>query len=95
MGKKSKKIINGYECYKVKYEYKENNEDANQDYKAYAVNIIYKREMWVTDKIKSLFHPIILGKSILEKYYPLEILETQNDIKGFERRFILNEITLE
>lgn len=50
--------------------------------------------MWVTDKIKSLYHPIVFDKAILEKYYPLEILETQNDIRGFERRFRLEKIEL-
>jgi hypothetical protein len=92
--RKSKKTISGYDCYKVTYEYKENNEYADEDYKIYAENTIYKREMWVTDKIKSLYHPVIYEKAILEKYYPLDILETQSDIKGFERRFRLEKIEL-
>ncbi|MCY1662677.1 hypothetical protein [Chryseobacterium sp. SL1] len=92
--KKSKKIIKGYDCYKVIYQYKENNEHADEEYKIYAKNTIYRREMWVTEKIKSLYHPIVFDKIILEKYYPLEILETQSDIKGFERRFKLEKIEL-
>lgn len=92
--KKNKKIIKGYDCYKVKYEYKENNEHADEEYKIYSKNTIYQREMWVTEKIKSLYHPIVFDKIILEKYYPLEILETQSDIKGFERRFKLEKIEL-
>lgn len=92
--KKNKKIIKGYDCYKVIYEYKENNEHADEEYKIYAKNTIYQREMWVTEKIKSLYHPIVFDKIILEKYYPLEILETQSDIKGFERRFKLEKIEL-
>ncbi|WP_294284761.1 hypothetical protein [uncultured Chryseobacterium sp.] len=92
--KKNKKIIKGYDCYKVIYEYKENNENADDDYSKYAENTIYQQEMWVTDKIKSLYHPIVFDKAILEKYYPLEILETQNDIRGFERRFRLEKIEL-
>jgi len=93
--KQSKKTINGYDCYKVTYEYKENDKEGDEDYLQYVKNTIHKREMWVTDKIKSLYHPVIYEKQILEKYYPLDILETQSDIKGFERKFILQNITLE
>lgn len=92
--RKSRKLIGNYDCYKVIYEYKENNKERDEDYLDYLKNTIYKREMWVTDKIKSLYHPVIYEKEILQKYYPLDILETQNDIKGFERRFILEKITL-
>ena len=91
--KKERKNIQGYDCYKVKYLYKENI-DKDDDYFQFAGNVIYTREMWVTDKIKSLYHPIVFDKIILEKYYPLEIVETQNDIKGFERRYSLETITL-
>ncbi|WP_105700871.1 hypothetical protein [Chryseobacterium sp. MYb7] len=92
--KKSKKTINGYDCYKVIYEYKENNEGNDEDYLEFIRNTIYKREMWVTDKIRSLYHPVVFEKSILEKYYPLDILETQSDIKGYERKFTLQTLTL-
>lgn len=90
----SKKIISGYDCYKVIYEYKENNEGNDENYIEFIRNTIYKREMWVTDKIRSLYHPVVFEKSILEKYYPLDILETQSDIKGYERKFILQTLTL-
>ena len=93
--KKSKKRINGYDCYKVIYEYKSNDKTGDEDFMKFAGNMIYKREMWVTDKIKSLYHPVIYEKEILEKYYPLDILETQSDVKGFETRFVLQKITLQ
>lgn len=93
--KHSKKNINGYDCYRVTYEYKENEKTEDEDFMKYAGNMIYKREMWVTDKIKSLYHPVIYEKEILEKYYPLDILETQSDVKGFETRFVLQKITLQ
>ncbi|MCX8525017.1 hypothetical protein OF897_13945 [Chryseobacterium formosus] len=93
--KKNKKKIHGYDCYKVTYEYKENEKTEDENFMKYAGNMIYKREMWVTDKIKSLYHPIIYEKEILKKFYPLAILETQSDVKGFERKFVLQKITLE
>lgn len=93
--KRNQKKINGYDCYQVTYEYKEISQQEDTDYLEYAGDIIMKREMWVTDKIKSLYHPVIYDKEILEKYYPLDILETQSDVKGFKRRYILQKITLE
>lgn len=93
--RKDKKNINGYECFKVVYQYTENKENADEDYLIYAGDIQYQREMWVTDKIKASYHPVVFEKSILEKYYPLYILETQSDIKGFERKFILEKINLQ
>ncbi len=90
--KKLRKQIKGFDCFRVIYEYKEKSND--EDYMIFAGNIIYKREMWVTDKIKSLFHPIIFEKSILEKYYPLDILETQSDIKGYEKKYVLEKFDL-
>lgn len=74
--KKDRKTINGYDCYKVTYEYKESNNVEEEDFLNLINDIAHKREMWVTDKIKTLFHPVIFEKSILEKYYPLYILET-------------------
>lgn len=95
VNKQSKKIILGYDCYKVIYEFKESNQLDDANYLEYAGKIVKKREMWVTDKIKFLYHPVIYEKEILEKYYPLDILETQSDVKGFERRFVLQKITLQ
>lgn len=92
--KESRKTINGYDCYKVIYEYKENDKEGDEDYLEYIKDTVYRREMWVTDTIKSLYHPVVFEKAILEKFYPLDILETQNDMKGFERRFVLQNITL-
>ena len=40
------------------------------------------RELWVTEEIKCNYHPVINDIEILEKYYPLEIIEYSNDIKG-------------
>jgi len=94
VNKKSRKIINGYDCFKVMYQYKENTDTADEDYLTFTANTIYQREMWVTEKIKSLHHPVIFDKSILEKYYPLAIVETQNDIEGFERNYILETLTV-
>jgi len=93
--KKEAKKINGYLCYKVVYEYKEDEKSNDEDFMDFADNVIYKREMWVTDQIQCLYHPVVFEKSILEKYYPLEIKETDNTIHGFETKYILQSINLQ
>ncbi|WP_144283245.1 hypothetical protein [Chryseobacterium echinoideorum] len=93
--KEETKKINGYQCYKVVYEYKEDEKSNDEDFMDFAGNVIYKREMWVTDEIQCLYHPVVFEKSILEKYYPLEIKETDNTIHGFETKYILQSINLQ
>lgn len=56
----SLKNINGFDCYKVVIIDK--NSEGFGTYK----------EMYVTDKIKSLYHPLQIRKELIEKYYPLE-----------------------
>ncbi len=91
--RENKKLVDGYNCFKVTYQFQENKNNADEDYLMFAGNTIYQREMWVTEEIRSLYHPVVFDKSILEKYYPLDILETQSDIKGFERLFKLEILT--
>ncbi|QQV04075.1 MULTISPECIES: hypothetical protein [Chryseobacterium] len=93
--KKETKKIKGYQCYKVVYEYKEDEKSNDEDFMDFAGNVTYKREMWVTDEIQCLYHPVVFEKSILEKYYPLEIKETDNTIHGFVTKYILQSINLQ
>ncbi|MDQ8003651.1 MAG: hypothetical protein REI64_02560 [Pedobacter sp.] len=89
-----KRLINGYECFKVTFNYKvafsedegflamiSNNEQCSATY-------------WVTEKIKSLFHPISKEKEILEKYYPLEITYENPLHKGLILQYKLKSINL-
>lgn len=83
------KIINGYECFKVVYFLKEDrstifNHSGYIDY----------RELWVTDKIKCAYHPVIHDKIILEKYYPLEINEYFNVLKGYVKKYELIKLEI-
>jgi hypothetical protein len=40
--------------------------------------------MWVSNKIKSEFQPVVNDKIILDKYYPLEIIETTDMFNGYK-----------
>lgn len=72
------KKIKGYNCFKVVYIFSEPNTD---DFSFMNANQT-TRELWVTEKIKSSFHPIVNEKAIITRYYPLEILEYSNMFKG-------------
>ena len=91
--KSDQKIINGFKCFKVIYQYKENFDD-NELSEILTSNEYSSTEFWVTDKIKSLFHPICRLKEILEKYYPLEIMEKSALAKGFKVVHKLKKINL-
>lgn len=83
------KIINGYKCFKVIYFLKEDR-SAIIDHSGH----IDHRELWVTDKIKCAYHPVISDKLILEKYYPLEINEYFNVLKGYVKKYELIKLEI-
>ncbi|WP_316768477.1 hypothetical protein [Pedobacter frigiditerrae] len=56
--------------------------------------IVYTRALWVTDQLKSPFHFAVKANEILSKYYPLEIIERVDKIKGLETTYILTAINL-
>ncbi len=70
-----KKEIAGFECFKVVVRVLENTPNT-KEYITY--------NLFVTEKISSLYHPTFNIKSVLEKYYPLEINESNSSIKGIE-----------
>ena len=82
------KIINGFNCFKVIYSYVTKNKefdffpDSNT------------REIWVTKEIKTPFHPVVKEKELLEKYYPLEIIEYSDEIKGYKIIYHLDKIDI-
>jgi hypothetical protein len=87
--KNETRTIKGYKCYKVVATIKEkatNSELLNN-------SLIYK-ELWVIDDIKCLYHPVIYEKAILQKYYPLEIKEYSDLLKGVVTLYVLDTITL-
>ncbi|WP_296151647.1 hypothetical protein [uncultured Flavobacterium sp.] len=86
------KTINGYKCFKVIYVLKKGVSPAFDDFTTGHVDY---RELWVTDKIKCAYHPVISDKLILEKYYPLEINEYFNVLKGYVKKYELIKLEIE
>ena len=89
--KNQTKDINGYSCFKVTYTF---SEPELSDYSSFMSSYTITREMWVTDKIKSDFHPIINDWEIITQYYPLEILEYSDKVKGMNKIYKLESITV-
>ncbi len=83
------KTINGFKCFKVIYNFK--TQGKSVDFSNFSMK---NRELWVTEKIKCNYHPVINDIEILEKYYPLEIIEYSNDIKGILTTFKIETIKL-
>jgi len=85
------KKVNGFDCYKVTYSYKEESSSGFNDFFNGYINF---REMWVTEKIKCAFHPVVNDRLILEKYYPLEISNRSDAVKGCETKYSLVSIEI-
>lgn len=81
-----KKVLNGFSCFKVIYSFKEPKDDY--------IGFTNIREIWVTEKIKTVFHPVIMEKKILEKYYPLEIVEYSDLMKGLITTYKISEFSI-
>lgn len=94
--KHKSKIINGLKCIKVIVTYTEIIEakkypefpELNRPEEYIDVSL----EMCLTKDIKTLYHPVLNIKEILEKYYPLEIEEKTNSMLGVNRYYKVLEI---
>lgn len=91
---KENKIIDGYSCFKVVMLYRENLENDIDFENFMQQNYIQKRELWVTTQIKCQYHPIINEKEILLKYYPLEIIESTENIEGFIASYTIESLKI-
>lgn len=80
------KTIGGYTCFRVRYAYRENDE--------YLAQFQAVKELWVTEAINSLYHPVIREKEILQKYYPLEITESTDVFKGHKTIYRLVSVSV-
>ncbi len=89
-----KRIINGYECFKVIYTYKLDFLEDDDYLKVISNNEQSTATYWVTEKFQSLFHPVCKENSILEKYYPLEITYDNPLYKGLTVIYRLKSINL-
>jgi len=96
-----KRTISGYSCFKVIFSYKKEEEPFNEDisnsekeFLQYISSFKYYKEFWVTESVKSLYHPVCKDKEILDKYYPLEIKEYNDLTKGIEQVHLLKHISI-
>jgi hypothetical protein len=89
--RKEKRRINNFDCFKVVMSYREESQNFDQGF--LGSQIEYK-ELWVTEKIKCPFHPVIRDQEILEKFYPLEITEYSDMIKGSTKQYKLVSLKL-
>lgn len=96
--KNETKEINGFKCFKVLLEYKsgENADEGldDQDYISFVNSKKQTKELWVTENIQSVYHPVLKYKSILEKYYPLEISEFSEAMNGLKTMYVIDEFDL-
>lgn len=90
------KEINGFKCFKVILEFK-SGPDINKDegYNLFLNSKKQIKELWVTEQIRSLYHPVLKYKSILEKYYPLEVSESNEVMDGFKTIYTIYEYNLQ
>lgn len=86
------KDIEGYPCFKVEFTYSE--KYSEDDWKCFRNNLTQRMELWVTEKIKANFHPVLNSAEILEKYYPLEIIEYTDELKGVQVVYKVEKISL-
>jgi hypothetical protein len=95
--RKQKKILDNILCFKIKCTYQIiiNHEEFRNVFKTgYDDQIInIESEMWITEEIKSIYHPAFKVREILEKYYPIYIEEKNSQMPGRIRKMKLNKIT--
>jgi hypothetical protein len=84
------KMINNYKCFKIVYTYIVTLEDYSFSDGIFKV----KRELWVTEAIKSPFISFIKEQKLCKSYFPLEIIEYFVEIEGFETKYTLEKLAI-
>lgn len=87
--RKDKKIIQGIKCFKVLLRVKD---DISDDAPDILKKSMFEYTLYVTKKIQCRFHPEFWYKTVLDKYYPLEITERVDTEKGAETVWKLKKI---
>lgn len=90
--KDSIKKIYGYDCFKVLIREKENRTFNGINFQYLFPDSYLYTEMYVTDKIKSIYNPIVSDKRILRKYYPLQVIRYSDLFKGYRQVLRVVEI---
>lgn len=88
----STKNINGINCFKILITVDES--DSMGDFSDLLRDAKNTITLFVTDKIKSKYHPYFKYKSVLENYYPLEIVEENNFMIGHKVKYSLVKLEL-
>lgn len=84
-----KKNIKGTDCFKIVVKV---NDFVDEDAPDSLNEGTLEYTMYVTDRFQSLFHPIVWYKTVLTKYYPLEIIERSNVKQGKETIYLLKTL---
>lgn len=87
-----KKIIHGIECFKIVVIAQDDLDD--EEMPDFLRNLTTEYTMYVTDRIKCSFHPVVWYKMILDKYYPLELIESNEFSKGSVTKYELEKLFL-
>ncbi|TDE42868.1 hypothetical protein E0I26_11865 [Flavobacterium rhamnosiphilum] len=86
--KNETKTIKGLKCFRVVMYYFDL--EMPSGFKS-LLNIM---ELWVTEDIKSKFHPFIKSNEILEKYFPLQVKHTIKDVEGMYTSYEILDFSL-
>ena len=88
-----KKKISGIQCFKIKCSYSQIFKHRKIDGMPEFPDKIelMESEMWVTEEIRSIYHPAFKVKGILEKYYPLYIKQKNSLVPGMIRKIALHD----
>jgi len=78
------KRIQSIDCFKVLVIEKESRSFDNINFQDLNHNNYIYTEMYVTESIQSIYHPLIVDKEILNKFYPLELKKYSDLLKGVE-----------
>ena len=80
------KMIQELECFKVIVSYTKILEgfmdNEFPEFNSLLQNQEIQMEMWVTERIKTPYHPIVKNRDITEKFYPLEIVLKNSNSQG-------------
>ncbi|WP_276977722.1 hypothetical protein [Flavobacterium filum] len=90
--KNEKKNIHGIDCFKIVIVAKDDLDE--EEMPDFLRNLTTEYSMYVTDKIKCSFHPVVWYKSILDQYYPLELIESSEFSKGSITSYELEKLVL-
>jgi|GEM_PF-5354368 len=86
--------ILGYPCFRVTLHTIEPEEEGFMAYQEMNKELRPYTEYWVTERIRSLYHPVCRDREILERYYPLEINEYPEHSRSAVTRYTVDTIDI-